>query len=82
MNSEKIRIERKAMRLARKGERVGFMVEEGKGDYTLYPTRLQAHFRRMAKKYMKDDNWKMVTLEHGGGDYGWEEITVYPVWGR
>ena len=72
----KNKIIQKAMRLVRDGERIGFMVEDGKGDYTLYPMRSRADFRRLSKRYMRDDNFKVVTLELcGGDDYGREEIT-------
>lgn len=72
----KKKIIQKAMRLVRDGERIGFMVEDGNGDYTLYPMRSRADFRRLSKRYMRDGKFKVVTLELcGGDDYGWEEIT-------
>lgn len=75
--SDKKKIIQKALRLARDGERLGFLKDTGHGDYTLQPCRSRARFKTLAKRYMRQNNLSIVTLEDcGGEDYGFENIEL------
>lgn len=74
--TDKKKIIQKALRLARNGERLGFLTDTGLGDYTLKPVRSRAQFKTLATKYMRQNNLSIVTLEQCSGYYGHEIITL------
>lgn len=67
----------KALRLACEGERIGVLVEENGGNFTIYPLkrRTQYEWHKLVKLYKENDTCRFVTLEDSADpDFGFEEI--------
>lgn len=69
MEDNKRRLIQKALKLAKEGEKIGVMVNDGPGDYMIFPircTKMNKVYQR-ANDYAKRRNWTLCTIEDCGG---------------
>lgn len=71
---EKMMIIEKARKLFGEGARIGFLKDEGHGDYCLKD--ISRPMEEAFEKYLENENYQLVTLERCADDEcGFEEIT-------